>query len=84
MNDLIVSRIRTYVPLLVGWALAQLAGVFDVLHQVGIDIDVDEGKAASVAVLVLSGLYYDLARRLERRYPKLGWLLGSPKQPTYS
>lgn len=82
MNDLIVSRIRTYVPLAVGWALAQLAGALDVLHQVG--IDVDEGKAAGVAVLLLSGLYYDVARRLEQRFPKLGWLLGSPKQPTYS
>lgn len=84
MNDLIVSRIRTYVPLAVGWVLAQLAGALDVLHQVGIDIDVDEGKAAGIAVLFLSGLYYDLARRLEQRFPKLGWLLGSPKQPTYS
>lgn len=76
MNELVVSLIRTYVPLLVGSGLIWLA------NQLGIG-DLDVTGAQSVAVSIVVGLYYLGARLLERRWPEAGVLLGHRTQPTY-
>jgi hypothetical protein len=73
-GDTITSFIRTYVPVIIGAGIAWLV-------QQGIDIDGEALKAAGVAIAI--ALYYALARVLEKRWPVFGWLLGTPKQPTY-
>ena len=84
MSDLIISRIRTYVPLVIGWLLAQAAGALGLLEKIGIHVEIDQGKAAAVAVVGASFVWYEVARRLEKRWPRFGWMLGLPKQPTYT
>ena len=76
MNELVVSLIRTYVPLLVGSGLIWLANQLDIG-------DLDVTGAQSVAVSIVVGLYYLAARVLERRWPEAGVLLGHRTQPTY-
>jgi len=77
MNNFVISQIRTYVPIFVGylasWAVSQ-----------GINLDPDTEKNLTLALgALLSGVYYYVARMLERRWPQLGWLLGSGQQPDY-
>ena len=74
MSDQIVSIIRTVVPAVVGLLIVQLA-------RIGVDID--SGALSAVISALLIGAYYFLARQLERRWPKAGWLLGLPRAPTY-
>lgn len=77
MNNILTSVIRTVVPTIVGSITGFLAAR---------GINVDEGtKAQLTAVLstIFTGVYYVVARYLETKFPKLGWLLGSPKQPVY-
>lgn len=77
MNDKAISLIRTWIPALIGALVGFLASK-------GIELDPD-AVAAGTAFMsaVFTGLYYALARWLESRWPKLGWLLGNPKQPEY-
>lgn len=78
MSDLIVSWIRTAVPVAVGAVLTWLASRFGVV--------VDEQSSAGLTVglvALFTGLYYAVARALEHRWPVLGVLLGAPRQPTY-
>lgn len=70
MNDVSTSIVRTYIPLIVGWIVAQLT-------KAHIEID------AVTVTTVVTGLYYGLVRAFEAKFPKLGWLLGKPKAPTY-
>lgn len=75
MTDIAISIIRTVVPALVGALVFALANL-------GIEVDA-EGWTALLTSLFI-GIYYAIARQLEGRFPQLGWLLGYPKQPTYS
>ena len=75
MNDLIVSLIRTYVPLGVGWALSTLA-------TIGI-VGVDSEAAIAAVTVITTGAYYALARYVERQVPGAGWLLGHTNAPSY-
>jgi hypothetical protein len=36
------------------------------------------------AIFGLGGAYYAIVRGLEAKYPKIGWLLGTPRKPSYS
>lgn len=78
MNDIITSLIRTYVPVIVGSLIAWLAAR---------GIKVDDATSAAV-VTALSGTiilaYYTVIRLLERKFPKVGILLGSTKKPEYT
>ena len=76
-SNFATSLIRTYVPIIVG-ALASY------LLTLGVEIDADAqlGLVLFLTAL-LQGGYYLLVRVLERRYPKLGLLLGSESQPKY-
>lgn len=75
LSDLIVSYIRTYVPIGLGVALTYLG------KHLGI-VEPDPGTIAWVTGAVVAG-YYTLARFAESKVPALGFLLGSTKQPTY-
>lgn len=76
-SNFIPSLIRTWVPIVVGALVSWLV-------TLGVDVS---GEAVAGFVLfvtvVLQGAYYAVVRWLEKRFPKLGWLLGSLKQPQY-
>ncbi len=76
MKALFDSIVRTLVPIIVGavigWAVTS-----------GITLD-DQFEVALTLVITgaFQGLYYIAVRLLETYVtPKLGWLIGSPKQP---
>lgn len=75
VSSTVVSYIRTYVPIGVGAVATWLA------KQFGVEIDTT--TTAMTVTAVASGAWYLLARTLEKRWPKLGWLLGYPSQPRY-
>lgn len=79
MNNLVVSLIRTYVPIGVGLLLTWLASS---LHIV-VDPSSQPGLVA-LCVTVVSAGYYALARFLEAKVPALGVLLGAPAKPSYA
>lgn len=78
MKALFDSLVRTYVPWLVGVLIGFLVSL-------GVPLDPEvEVQITLALMLVASFLYYFLARIFELYVsPKLGWLLGLPKQPTY-
>lgn len=75
LSDLIVSYIRTYVPIAVGVALTYLGRHLDI-------VDPGPEAVAWVTGAVVAG-YYALARVLATVHPLFGFLLGAPKTPTY-
>lgn len=77
-SDPIIAVIRTVVPAAVGSAIAW--GV-----EKGVEVSDDTQTQLSAAlVTVCISLYYILATFLERKVnPAFGWLLGSPKAPSY-
>jgi hypothetical protein len=77
LNAYVTSAIRTGVPLLVGWIVSWL-----VAKGIGID-DQTRDWLVSFLTFVLSMAYYLIARWLEQKNPKLGFLLGVPVQPVY-
>ncbi len=77
MNDLAISTIRTAVPTFVAAFAAILAGWGLPLDDVAL-----QGFQAFVLAFT-TGVYYLVVRLLAQKYPKLEWLLGSPKTPTY-
>ena len=78
LHDYLVSLIRTAVPAGVGLALAWLA------RETGIvlpeDLSAELTLAAAGAAI---GAYYAAVRALEVRWPWVGRLLGSRRQPVY-
>ena len=76
MRQIGPSTIRTIVPMIVGLLLAALAPR---------GLAVPESVATEVVTVVVTGVYYGLARVAEVRLsPLWGWLLGLPKAPTYA
>ena len=78
MSDTITSLIRTYVPIVVGSLISWL---------VTKNIAVDEATATALVTAftgLMIGIYYTVVRVLEKRFPWLGVLLGSRKQPEYT
>lgn len=77
MNSFIISQIRTFVPIIVGAFVAWLV-------TVGIALDADTQAGLIVALTgLLQGLYYFIVRLLEKRWPKVGVLLGVASKPVY-
>lgn len=78
MKALYESLIRTYVPWIVG-------GVIGFLVSLGIPLDPEVETSLTVVLMgVAAFLYYFVARVFEIYVsPKLGWLVGLPKQPVY-
>lgn len=78
VSALVTSAIRTGTPMLVGFVLSWLTAK-------GFTTDVNTVAGLVSFLTALFGwLYYILARLLEMRYPKFGWLLGSPKTVKYT
>jgi hypothetical protein len=78
MDDLGPSLIRTWTPIMVGGLISWSASL-------GINVDTQtKGSLMIAATALTSGAYYTAARLLERRFPKLGILLGTKGQPTYA
>lgn len=73
-TDVGAAIIRTVAPYATAWAVAYLA-------KNGLALNSDEVNGAVVAVG--GSLWYSVVRALEVKWPKAGWLLGMPKQPTY-
>jgi len=78
MNDLVLSYIRTYVPIGVGAGLSWLA----VKYGIGVPEDVSAQLAIGLTAVVVA-VYYGLVRALEKRWPWFGKLLGASKKPVY-
>ncbi|MFJ2502538.1 hypothetical protein [Microbacterium sp. NPDC087592] len=78
MKALFDSLVRTYVPWLAGI-------VIGFLISLGVPLDPEVEVQITIALMGVSSLlYYFLARVFELYVsPKLGWLLGLPKQPIY-
>ncbi|MFI6317263.1 hypothetical protein ACIBG8_07080 [Nonomuraea sp. NPDC050556] len=74
----ILSLWRTVVPTAVGGLLGWLA-----LRGITIE-GVTAEQLSAGAVVLGTGLYYGVFRALEQRWPALGVLLGSTKQPSYT
>lgn len=64
------SRQRTIVPMVVGWLIAEAA-------KKGLDMN------AEMLMPVVSYLYYEVVRDLEKKWPVAGWLIGAPGTPSY-
>lgn len=78
MNDVLVSLIRTVVPVAVGAALTWLGSAAGII----LPSDASTGLTAGVVALVVAA-YYALVRLIERRWPGVGLLLGARRQPSY-
>jgi len=76
IRDYLASLIRTVVPVWIGVLVTWLS------ETIG-PIDVDGTLAIALAGAVAS-IYYAVIRKLEVKYPKLGWLLGLKGQPAYA
>ncbi|WDH77946.1 hypothetical protein PTQ19_10470 [Microbacterium esteraromaticum] len=78
MKDLFDSLVRTYVPWLAGIVIGWLVSL-------GVPLDPEVApQITAVLMLGASALWYFLARIFETYvHPKLGWLIGLPKQPLY-
>jgi hypothetical protein len=72
MGDFLVSLIRTWVPVAIGY-----------LVTVGLLPTDLSDQATAALTAVITAVYYGLARLLEKRWPVFGWLLGVPKEPSY-
>jgi hypothetical protein len=77
-GDVGTSIVRTVVPIVAGAIITFFASK-------GITFD-EQFTASLYTVLqgLFTGLYYIVVRLLETRFPRFGWLLGSPKKPEYS
>jgi hypothetical protein len=74
MSDHLISLIRTYAAIWIPTAAAWLAGF-------GVDLPVEQSTVV-VTSLAISA-YYSVVRLAEARWPWIGVLLGSTRQPTY-
>jgi hypothetical protein len=79
MNDYFLSLIRTAVPVAIGALVSWLA----VEHG----IVVPEGLTNEATIWLTGGvvtLYYGVVRALEKRWPRIGILLGAARKPVYA
>ena len=79
MSDFVTSLVRTYVPIAVGALISWLA-------TRGITLDPQTQTSLIIGLTgVIQGLYYFVARLIERKLPNVGGLLlGSSKKPEYT
>lgn len=78
MNDLVLSYIRTWIPVGVGAGLSWLAVKYGIVVPEDISTELTVGLTGLVIVV-----YYSLVRALEKRWPAFGKLLGRAKEPVY-
>ena len=68
------SLIRTIVPIAVGGIVGWLASR---------GIEVDAVTVIPAVDAIVAALYYAAVRAAEQKWPKAGWMLGSPGAPSY-
>jgi hypothetical protein len=77
VTNFVIALVRTVVPIVVGWLLAQLAAI-------GIHLPGDvEPQLISGLTALFGSLYYAAVAWLERKYKWFGWLLGIARNPEY-
>ena len=77
MNDQVTSVIRTAVPLAVGSFSTWLLSLGITLPKTAVE------GLTSLLVFLLGSAYYVIARKLEQKDARWGYLLGKPSQPIY-
>lgn len=78
MSDFITASVRTISPMIVGAIVGWLV-------TIGIEVTSDAQAALIVlTTFIFQAVYYLAVKALEKRWPKLGVLLGVPKQPVYA
>jgi hypothetical protein len=79
LSNLVISFIRTYVPIIVGSVLSWVA------VNSGIIVSEDLKNEATVFFTALIiALYYGILHLLEQKWPAFGKLLGKEAIPVYS
>lgn len=79
LSNYMASLIRTGVPIAVGFLLTWLSSTLHFVINPG-----SEPGLVALAVFLVSSAYYALVRLLEKKWPKLGALLGYPEKPVYT
>lgn len=74
MTDFWTSIIRTLTPMVAG---------FLVTAALKLGVELDDATATQAVAVGLGVIWYVASRLLEKWKPSFGWLLGTPKQPTY-
>jgi len=69
------SLIRTIVPIAVGALVGWLATR---------GVSIDAATIIPTVDAVVAAVYYAVVRAAEQKWPKVGWMLGSPGAPTYA
>lgn len=78
LRDRFASIVRTGVPYLIGLGLTWLG------RETGIVLDEDNSAELTAWAAFLAGTaYYAVVRWAEARWPRVGWLLGLARTPTY-
>lgn len=78
MNDYVLSCIRTGVPIVIG------AGVSYLARKHGIVVPKTLSAEATIWLTgAVTAAYYGIVRALEKRWPKVGILLGAARKPVY-
>jgi len=75
------SIVRTITSYLVGWLVS-----FTIVQEVGLTTDQLTWLVLALvtgASTMIGSLWYLVFRRLEKRWPWLGWFLGKPGAPIY-
>lgn len=80
LTPLFPSFVRTFVPLLVGWLLALPIAPW-LEHAFGVDTTTATRVVTGAITTALAYIYYVVVHLLERKFPQLSVLLGSPTQP---
>lgn len=78
LGDLATSLVRTAVPVLVGGAATYAATKWHIV----LSPSSQTGAIVVVGAVAING-YNTGVRALEHKWPRLGWLLGIAKAPTY-
>lgn len=72
MRDILLSWVRTIVPLVVGFLVSK--GLLD---------ENSSTEALAAGYVIVTSAYYVAVRVLETKFSWVGWLLGAPKAPSY-
>ena len=81
MSDFVISLVRTYVPMVVGFLVTWLVSVnvLDPDTAVGV-----QAGLVSAGTAIISGAYYLLVRLLAEKWPSMGIFLGVNIAPKYN
>lgn len=84
-SSYVTSLIRTIVPTiigaLIGW-VSSISWLADLLGLSNLSAD-KQASLTATAVGVAIALYFSVVRKLEQKWPQLGWLLGKTGAPVY-